>query len=120
MLGLSYGALRACQLRGFRNGSWRHLTGVQKGFYRACMAYAKLREVIVNRKLLGFLRELLDKLGSTVRARALKLGLEEAERVTPIYLRAGVFRWARRLHSWLKEEPYLLWLGFMKLNAPPC
>jgi len=116
--GLSYRALRACQLRGMRNGNWRFLNVVERGFYRACMAYARLREAIVNPKLVGLLGELINKLGSTRRVRALRLAVEEVDRVAPIYFRAGVFNWAPRLYRWLNEEPYLLWLGLTKLSMP--
>jgi len=115
---LTYGTLRACQLKGMRNGNWRLLDGVQRGFYRACMAYARLREAIVNPKLVGLLGELISRLGSTHRIRALKSAIEEVDRVAPIYFKAGVFSWAPRLYRWLNEEPYLLWLGLTKLSVP--
>ena len=118
VLGLSYGVLRAFQLKGMRNGNWRLLDGFQRGFYRACMVYARLRRCVISSKLVGLLRELMGKLGSTMRVKALKAAVEEVERAVPIYVRAGVFSWAPRLRSWLRDKAYLLWLGFMKLNAP--
>ncbi len=118
MFRLSYETLRACQLKGMRNGNWRLLDRVQKGFYRACMAYARLREAIVNPKLVGHLRALIEKLKSTMRARALEVAIKEVERVAPIYSKAGIFRWAPCLYRWLHEEPYLVWLGFTRLNTP--
>ena len=118
MFGLSYGALRSCQIRGMRNGNWRLLTGLQRGFYRACMAYARFREAIVNPKMVGFLRELIEKLRSTMRTRALKVAIEEVHRVAPIYFRAGVFKWAPQLMAWLDDEGYMFWLGITKLNSP--
>ncbi|MDH5686557.1 MAG: hypothetical protein OEZ48_01625 [Candidatus Bathyarchaeota archaeon] len=117
-MGLSYGVLRAFQLKGMRNGNWRLLDGFQRGLYRACMVYARLRRSVISSKLVGLLTELMGKLGSTMRVKALKAAREEVERAVPIYVRAGIFSWAPRLHSWLRDKAYLLWLGFMKLNAP--
>ena len=91
---------------------------MQRGFYRACMAYTRLRQTIVNPKLVGLLRELIEKLGSTVRTRALKAGMQEAQRAAPIYFRAGVFEWAPRLKVWLDDEGYMFWLGITRLNSP--
>ncbi len=118
MSGLSYGVLRAFQLRGLRNGNWRLLDGLQRGFYRACMVYARLRRCVVNPKLISLLRDLIGKLGSTVRVRALKAARMEVERALPIYVGAGVFGWAPRLRGWLRDKAYLLWLGFSRLNGP--
>jgi len=118
MFGLSYETLKAYQLKGMRNGNWRLLDTVQRGFYRACIDYARLREAIVNPRLIGLLRELIEKLRSTNRIRCLKVGLKEVERVAPIYFEVGVFKWAPQLYRWLREEPYLIWLGFTKLNRP--
>lgn len=118
VFGLSYGALRSFQLRGMRNGNWRLLDSLQRGFYRACMAYAKLRRAIVSPKLTGLLGDLIGKLGSTMRVKALEAGREEVERTVPIYVRSGVFSWAPQLRRWLHDKAYLLWLGFTKLNMP--
>ena len=116
--GISYEALRAYQLKGFRNGNWRRLDGIKRVFYRACVAYASVRRVIRNPRLVSLLRDIIEELKSTVRVRALKEAVREVERVVPIYLKAGVFRWAPQLVRWLRDESYLAWLGFKKLNTP--
>ena len=118
MLGLSYAALRACRIRGIRNGNWRLLDVVQRGFYRACLAYTRLRETIVNPKMVSLIGELVEKLTSTARIRALKAAVEEVDRVTSIYSRAGVFKWAPQVKAWLQDEVYMFWLGVTRLNSP--
>lgn len=116
--GVSYEALRAYQLRGFRNGNWRRLERMKRIFYRACIAYARIRRVIRNPRVVSFLRDIILELKSTVKVRALNEAIREVERVIPIYLKAGVFRWAAQLIKWLRDESYLIWLGFKKLNTP--
>jgi len=118
MQGLSYKTLRDCKLKGMRNGGWRLLDKVQRSFYSVCMAYARLRGSIVNPHLVGLLRELIERIRSTPRIRALKAAMMEVDRVAPIYLKAGVFNWAPQLYRWLQDESYLIWLGLTKLNMP--
>jgi len=115
---LSYDTLKAGMLKGMRNGNWVLLDGVQRGFYRACMAYARLSRAIRSLKIIGLLNELFEKLRSTPKMRALRAGLEEVERVAPIYIKSGVFGWAPQLVGWLRDESYLTWLGFTKLYTP--
>jgi len=116
--GVSYEALRAYQLRGFRNGNWRRLGRMKRIFYRACIAYARIKRVIRNPRVVSLLRDIILELKSTVKVRALNEAIREVDRVIPIYLKAGVFRWAARLIEWLRDESYLIWLGFKKLNTP--
>ena len=117
MFGLSYEVIKACQTKGMRNGNWRFLNTVQRGFYRACLAYARVRRVIVNPNVVRLLGALMCRLRSMMRVRALRSGMEEAERVTPIYLKIGVFKWAFKLMDWLMDESYLFWLGITRLNS---
>ena len=116
--GIPYRALRAYQLKGFRNGNWRRLDRMKRVFYRACVVYASVKRVIKNPGLVSLLRDIIKELMSTIRVRALKEAVREVERVVPIYLKAGVFRWATQLVKWLRDESYLTWLGFKKLNTP--
>ena len=115
---ISYETLRAYQLKGFRNGNWRRLDRMKRVFYRVCVAYASVRRVIRNPELVSLLRDIIEELKSTIKVRALKEAVREVERVVPIYLKAGVFRWATQLVKWLRDESYLTWLGFKKLNTP--
>ena len=114
--GLSYSTLKAGLFKGMRNRNWFLLDGVQRGFYRACMAYARLRKAIRNPKMIGFLNDLLERLRSTPRLGAVRAALEEVERAVPIYIKSGVFVWAPQLIGWLRDESYLTWLGFTKIN----
>ena len=86
-------------------------------FYRACIAYARIKRVIRNPRVVSLLRDIILELKSTVKVRALNEAIKEVERVIPIYLKAGVFRWATRLIKWLRDESYLIWLGFKKINT---
>jgi len=118
MFGLSYGVLSSHRLKGMRNGNWRLLDRTQRGFYRACVAYAKLRGAIVNPKLVRLLRALIEQLKSTYGSRTLEVAEIEVSRMASVYLKAGVFNWVPQLCRWLQEETYLVWLGLMKLNTP--
>ena len=118
MFGLTHEVLSAYQLKAVRNGNWRLLNGMQRGFYRACVVYARLRGSIVNPKLVDLLRGLIEKIRSTPKMEALNVAIIEINRMAPIYFRAGVFNWVPELQRWLQEEPYLIWLGLTKLNTP--
>jgi hypothetical protein len=116
MLGLSYTALKRCQTRGIRNGKWRTLKVIQRGFYRACMIFTKTSKNIVNPKMFRLLTELINKLISNTRTEAIRLGIQEVERLTSIYSSSGVFNWSP-IKTWLTEKSYYLWLGILVLNS---
>jgi len=114
---LSYEDLKACHLRGMRNGNWFLLDRVQRGFYRACMVYTRLSRPIRNPRLVGFLGDLMEKMRSSRKIRALRTAAKEVERIMPICFNAGVFNWVPQLLRWLQEEQYLEWLGVTKLST---
>jgi hypothetical protein len=116
MLGLSYTALKKCRTRGIRNGKWRTLDLLQRGFYRASMVFTKTSKNIVNPKMFMFLRKLIMKLISNTRTEAVRLGIQEVKRVTSIYSSSGVFNWSP-IKSWLTEKSYYLWLGMLVFNS---
>jgi len=112
---LSYHELRMFWVRGLRNGNVWRLSAVQRGFYRACMLYARRVGRILSRLLIGQLTPLMERLASSFRSKALKAGLERAREI----LSTSIPTWAPRVRSWLREPQYILYLGILKLNLPP-
>ena len=109
---VSYLELRAVWVKGFRNGNLNRLDRFKRAFYRACMLYARRTGRIVNRLLIGQLREVIDALLSSPRVQALRAGFERAREM----LSSRVLVWAPCVKSWLRNETYLVYLGFMRLN----
>ena len=68
---------------------------------------------LVNEFLVAQLRAMMEVLTSSPRVRALREGLQRAREL----LSSRVLSWAPQVRAWLREESYLVYLGFMRLNA---
>ena len=110
---LSYWDLKRFWVRGLRNGNVRRLTRVQRALYRACLRYARLVGGIVNRFLVGQLRELVDVLVSTPKVRALRAGLERVRGI----LSSRVVDWAPQVRDWVRDKSFILYLGFTWIGS---
>ena len=101
--------------KGRRNGNWKRLNRLQKALYRAALWYAKYRgSIIVNGELVEKLSRLVEKLKETKGMRIFKRGFERALKVLEEGEERGVFAWAPRLRSWLREPDYIFWLGTLR------
>jgi hypothetical protein len=97
--------------KGTRNGNWRRLGAIDRVFYRAAMWYAKNRNKIINNKIIAQIRTVVEKLDNTFRKRIMDIGKKRARVILTKFGGNGVFNWAPRLKSWLKETNYVFWLG---------
>jgi hypothetical protein len=113
---LNYNELIHFWRKGTRNGNWRRLGTIDRVFYRAAMSYAKIRNKIINNKIITQLRSVFEKLENTIRNRIMGIGIERAKVILSKFGGNGVFNWAPQLKSWLKEKNYVFWLG---LNSQP-
>jgi len=112
---LDFDKLQAFWIKGLRNGNVKLLDKVQRGFYRACMVYAKIRGFISSAKLLDMLSKLIDILTQTRRILALRIGLRRAIQT----LSSPTARLFPILVSWLSDWGYIEYLGFTYMNDSP-
>lgn len=111
--GLGYRDLLMCWQKGMRNGNLKKLGRIQRLHYRACMIYVKRVGRIVNALLLSQLRAAMEILMESPKGRAIKAGLERSRRI----LTSCILKWSPNMSFWLKEESFILYLGFMEINA---
>ena len=114
MAALNYAELQSCWRKGLRRGNLRKLSLLENGFYRAAMWYAKVKEKIVNERVVAMLEDIIEKLVETVKDRIFRVGLAIADE-----MQRGcekVFAWAPRLRDWLKDPDYIFWLGLLKVR----
>ncbi len=102
--------------KGLRNGNWYRLDNWEKAFYKATMLYAKLKNRVMNPKVVSIILKIIEKLKETPYLRALKNGLEKAKAMFSFCETNGVFGWCPRLREWLKTPAYIIWLGFNSLH----
>jgi hypothetical protein len=100
-----------------RSGMLRRLSRVQRGFLRACLAFARRVGVISGRVVVSQLRGIIMLL-SPPRVRALEAGWRRVREMFACFERMGVFRYAPQVRLWLMDESYRLYIGFMHLNEP--
>lgn len=97
--------------KSFRNGNWKKLSSIEKGLYRASLAYARFKGKIVNSDLRAQLSIIIDKILSSPGMKILERGYERASILMQRYEEEGVFNWAPQLRKWLKNPDYIGWLG---------
>ena len=104
-----YEELLTCFRKGQRNGNWRKLSRLEKALFATSLWYSRVRGVIINKKLVGMLSMLVDKLKATSGARVFKRGFEKAVKL--LNNGGSIFVWAPSLRKWLKDPDYVFWLG---------
>jgi len=102
---------------GLRNGCFHRLKREQKGLLRACLMLARRVGAIFSQFVVSQLRSIIELL-KPVWKRALEAGWKRAEEMLKYFKRSGVFKWAPQVRLWLRDESYILYLGFMCLNEP--
>jgi len=114
---IAYFELKAVCVKGCRNGNIQKLNPFEKGFFRACLTYTKVNGPIVNKKVLGMLRRLIEILTMTPRMEALKQGFDKIKSLIGNSLLTRMFP---KILDWIKNLNYILYLGFMEINKPEC
>ena len=112
---IDYFELKAVWVKGCRNGNIQKLNPFEKGFFRACLTYTKVNGPIVNKKVLGMLRRLIEILTMTPRMEALKQGFDKVKSLIGNSLLTRMFP---KILDWVKNLDYILYLGFMEINKP--
>jgi hypothetical protein len=102
---------------GMRNGGFHRLKREQKGLLRACLMFTRRVGAIFSQFVVSQLRGIIELLKPTWK-RALEAGWRRAEEMLKYFKRSGVFKWAPQVGLWLRDESYILYLGFMRLNEP--
>ncbi|MCS7365136.1 MAG: hypothetical protein NDF54_06860 [archaeon GB-1867-035] len=98
--------------RGVRNGNWRRrLDHIERAFYRAALAYSKIKGKIVNSTVIRGLLQIIRKLRETPLLRILKAGLNRAQTMRENFIANGVFNWCPQAKKWLSNPAYIMWLG---------
>jgi hypothetical protein len=108
---LYYVELSSCWRRGLRNGNWQRLGLMDKIFYRAAVWYVRIKNKITNNKMVAQLRCIAQKLKTTISNKILQAGLERVREISAKFEQNGVFIWAPKLKTWLKDSKYIFWLG---------
>jgi hypothetical protein len=98
-------------LRGLRRGSWRRLSGSEKGLYMCVLSMVRSGRRVVNVNLMARIYSIILKLLSTPGLRLRCLGLAERWRILRLYEARRIFGWASRLREWLLSDEYMLQLG---------
>ena len=112
---IDYFELKAVWVKGCRNGNIQKLNPFEKGFFRACLTYTKVNGPIVNGKVVGMIRRLIDLLTMTPRREALKQGFEKVKSLIKNNNLIGMFP---KILDWVRSLDYILYLGFMEMNKP--
>ena len=102
---------------GMRNGCFHRLKKEQKGLLRACLMLARRVGAIFSEVVVAQLRDIF-KILKPIWERASEAGRRRAEEMLKYFKRSGVFKWAPQIRLWLRDESYILYLGFMRLNEP--
>ena len=114
----TYVELKEYWVEGFRSGRMHSLSRVERGFYKACMFFARVKGVILSPRLRSMLSSIIVKL-KPLRLKALEAGMKRVEELKALFKRSGVFKWAPRVREWLTDKAYILYLGFMEIYTPP-
>ena len=112
---IDYFELKSVWVKGCRNGNIQKLNPFEKGFFRACLTYTKANGPIVNGKVVGMIRRLIDLLTMTPRREALKQGFEKVKSLIKNNNLIGMFP---KILDWVRSLDYILYLGFMEMNKP--
>ncbi|MEM3679352.1 MAG: hypothetical protein QXU47_05855 [Candidatus Bathyarchaeia archaeon] len=109
---IGYYELKLCWVKGVRNGNLRRLTSLQKSYYRACLIFARRVGRIVSVFVVSRLKAIMNVLVESPKASALEAGLKRVYEI----LSSRVLKWAPQVKEWLREESFILYLGFMEMN----
>lgn len=110
---VGYEGMRRLQLRGFRNGCWRRLSGVERAFFRASMWYVHVRGRIVSARVVELLCGILERLRMSVGLRLYGAGELRVRELSSAFAGKNVLGWCPRLEAWLREERFIWYLGVL-------
>ncbi|MCX8162285.1 MAG: hypothetical protein N3E44_04775 [Candidatus Bathyarchaeota archaeon] len=109
---LDFDILQGFWVRGLRNGNVKLLSPIQRGFYKACMIYAKINGRIVSSRLLEDLSVIIDILTRSPKILALRVGLNRVFRI----LSSRTVELFPIVRSWISDWRYIEYLGFVSLG----
>lgn len=118
LMSLKHNILLSVFRKGLRNGTWRRLSPLDKAFFKAAIAYSKLKGRIVNLTVLKKVLGVVEKLISPLKREVWRRGLEIAHYMSRLYEERGVFSWCSRLRYWLSDPEYIFYLGATYVNLP--
>ncbi|MEM0203262.1 MAG: hypothetical protein QXO16_04685 [Archaeoglobaceae archaeon] len=110
---LTYDELRHYLVKAKRNGVWFRLSKIERGFYSACVIFAKVK-AITSPKLVSMLSGIIEKI-KPPKLKAIEIGKKKAEELAR--LKIGFFIFPL---EWLKDETFIEYLGFLEINARGC
>jgi hypothetical protein len=110
---VDYFELKSVWVRGCRNGNIRKLNPFERGLFRACLTYMKIKGPIINKKVLDMLGRLIEVLTITPRREALKYGFEKAKSLIRNSL---LIRISPKILNLVRSLEYISYLGFMEMN----
>lgn len=110
-----YEDLKNLWVKAHRNGNVRRLNVYEKAFYRVCMVYCRFRGKIKSFEVLKILKPIIEKLSSTPKREALKIGLERTRKLIGNHIILKLFP---KLLNWIMDKNYILYIGFMEINNP--
>ncbi|MEM2165029.1 MAG: hypothetical protein QXH09_04995 [Candidatus Bathyarchaeia archaeon] len=109
---IDFDTLRKSWVRGLRNGNIKLISPIQRGFYKACMVYAKIRGFISSNRLIEYLYKIIDILTQSPKIIALRTGL----RIAIDMLSSRTIKLFPIVRSWISDWRYIEYLGFMSLG----
>ena len=99
------------QRKGFRNGSWRRLSFLDKMYFKVSISYAKLWGKIVNSKVVAELGSVIERLIPIFKKQTLRAGFKKARDLIQTSKENKIFEWAPETIEWLQDHRYIFWLG---------
>jgi len=108
---LTYSEMVIIHQKGYRNGAWWKLNGLDRSFFRASLLYSELKGKIVNNLILVMLKDIIERLILTFREKMIKISFERTRKMIETFEEREVFSWAPELKAWLNHPEFLFWLG---------
>ena len=105
---VSYADLLALWKKGLRNGTMQKLNYLKKGLFSAALAYTKLRNKIINPKLIVLIEGIADLIKNSIHEKIIKCGLERATRIIE---NPKIIKVVPEVRQWANCDSYIFWLG---------
>jgi hypothetical protein len=87
---------------------------VERGLYNCVLRLARTRRGVVNAKLVGIVKELIQRLLSTVRTQIVQTGHARARALREGLERCGLIQQTLWVKGWLEKPETIFYLGLME------
>ncbi|MDW7971362.1 MAG: hypothetical protein RMI53_05840 [Nitrososphaerota archaeon] len=104
---ISHEDLLSIWKKGFRNGSIKKFSHIERAFFRAAIYYSKIKGKIINPTLISKIKELADRVLKTIGTKIFEHGLNRAQRM----LLGKTYKIFPIIRKWINEDSYIMWLG---------